>query len=65
LGTSSSDPAVIGECADGECLDDEGAKIVLDGPALRLRCHRGGPPSRRCRSPIFSTPSLRTRHLRC
>jgi|SRR6516164_8575933 hypothetical protein len=57
--------ASLSDCADGEWGDDEGPNPLLDAPALRCPYRPGSPPSRRCRPPIISPPSLRSRHLRC
>jgi hypothetical protein len=65
LGDAASDPTGIGECDDGNWGDDEGSRPLLDEPILPRPCSRCSLPSRRCRSPMISLLSLRSRHLRC
>jgi hypothetical protein len=65
LSASPGDPSGIGECAEGEWGDDDGVTPLVDLPSVPRRCRRGSPASRRCRSPMIDSPSLRSRHLRC
>ena len=61
----ASSGASQSDCADGEWGDDDGDNPFLDAPALPRPFRPGSPTSRRFRSPTVSSPSLRSRHLRC
>ena len=61
----ASSGAFQSDFADGEWGDDEGDNPLLDAPALPRPYRPGSPPSRRCRSPRISPPSLQSLHLRC
>ncbi len=60
-----SERAGIGECSDDGWGDDEGAGSLLDGPVLPRPRWEDRLPSRRCGSPVSSSYSIRSRHLRC
>jgi hypothetical protein len=61
----SGDRARGAECADGERGDGDGAKPFLDWPGLSHPCCQDDLPSHPRSLPGTSSPSVRSRHLRC